>query len=106
LASVPTHGLDGGREGHGEAESGPVRDVIKIDKAQLLRHLDRLIRDSVEQTLNGLVDAAADRLCNGSAVADEQRAQAYHPEQQPGPNWLPGTVCSCIVFPARRDKRR
>ena len=32
----------------------PVRDVIKIDEAQLHQHLDQIVRDSVEQTLNGL----------------------------------------------------
>lgn len=41
----------------------PVRDVLRIDQAQLHQHLDRLVRDSVEQTLNALLDAEADQLC-------------------------------------------
>jgi transposase-like protein len=41
----------------------PIRDVLKIDQAQLHQHLDRLVRDSVEQTLNALLDAEADQLC-------------------------------------------
>jgi putative transposase len=41
----------------------PVRDVIKIDEAQLHKHLDQIVRDSVEETLNGLLDAEADQLC-------------------------------------------
>jgi transposase-like protein len=41
----------------------PVRDVIKIDEAQLTKHLDQVVRDTVEQTLNALLDAEADHLC-------------------------------------------
>lgn len=40
-----------------------LRDVLKIDPAQLHQHLDRLVRDAVEQTLNALLDAEADQLC-------------------------------------------
>jgi putative transposase len=42
----------------------PFRDVIRIDEGQLHKHLDGVVRDSVEQTLNALLDAEADRLCN------------------------------------------
>jgi transposase-like protein len=42
----------------------PFRDVIRIDEGQLHQHLDQVVRDSVEQTLNALLDAEADRLCN------------------------------------------
>ena len=40
-----------------------VPDVLKIDQAQLHKHLDKIVRDSVEETLNDLLDAEADRLC-------------------------------------------
>ena len=42
----------------------PFRDVIRIDEGQLHKHLDEVVRDSVAQTLNALLDAEADRLCN------------------------------------------
>src|SRR5262245_29463510 len=42
----------------------PFRDVIRIDEGQLHQHLDAVVRDTVEQTLNDLLDAEADRLCN------------------------------------------
>jgi len=42
----------------------PFRDVIRIDEGQLHKHLDQVVRDSVEHTLNALLDAEADRLCN------------------------------------------
>lgn len=37
--------------------------IIRLDEAQLREHLDRKISESVEETLNGLLDAEADRLC-------------------------------------------
>jgi transposase-like protein len=44
--------------------SDPFRDVIRIDEGQLHKHLDAVVRDTVQQTLNDLLDAEADRLCN------------------------------------------
>src|SRR5262245_29834266 len=41
----------------------PFRDVLRIDEGQLKDHLDQVVRDSVEQTLNALLDAEADALC-------------------------------------------
>lgn len=38
--------------------------VIKIDAAQIHSHLDLMVRSSVEETLNKLLDEEADRLCN------------------------------------------
>jgi len=37
--------------------------IIRLDEAQLREHLDRQITQSVEETLNGLLDAEANRLC-------------------------------------------
>ncbi len=37
--------------------------LIEIDQAQLRRHVDGVVRDAVEQTLNELLDAEADALC-------------------------------------------
>lgn len=46
-------------------ESGKnLNGVIKIDAAQIHSHLDAVVRNSVEQTLNKLLDEEADRLCN------------------------------------------
>jgi len=38
--------------------------VIRIDEAQIEHHLGEMVRSTVEQTLNGLLDAEADQLCN------------------------------------------
>jgi putative transposase len=45
-----------------EAAARPLR-AIQVDQAEVAKHLDGLVRDSVEQTLNALLDAEADELC-------------------------------------------
>jgi putative transposase len=42
----------------------PLNNVITIDDERIQSHLDRVVRGSVEETLNALLDAEADRLCN------------------------------------------
>jgi hypothetical protein len=41
-----------------------LNNVIKIDDERIRGHLDRVVRGTVEETLNALLDAGADRLCN------------------------------------------
>jgi putative transposase len=43
-----------------EAKAG---QIIRIEQEQLHKHLDKIVRGTVEQTLNELLDAEADRLC-------------------------------------------
>ena len=43
---------------------GPLNNVIRIDDERIKGHLDRVVRGTVEETLNTLLDAEADRLCN------------------------------------------
>jgi len=38
-------------------------EVIKIDEGKVRQHVDEVVRKSVEETLNGLLDAEADELC-------------------------------------------
>jgi putative transposase len=45
------------------APADPLPPVITIDQGQLKNHLDQLVRQSVEQTLNALLEAEADQLC-------------------------------------------
>src|ERR1700745_350710 len=47
-----------------EATPSPLGNVITIDDERIKSHLDRVVRGSVEETLNALLDAEADRLCN------------------------------------------
>ena len=41
-------------------------NVVQIDEACIQDHLGELVRGSVEETLNALLDAEADRLCNAA----------------------------------------
>lgn len=43
---------------------GPLNNAIRIDDERIKGHLDRVVRGTVEETLNSLLDAEADRLCN------------------------------------------
>jgi putative transposase len=47
-----------------ETTPRPLGNVITIDDERIKNHLDRVVRGSVEETLNALLDAEADRLCN------------------------------------------
>jgi transposase-like protein len=43
---------------------GPLNNVIRIDDERIKGHLDRVVRGTVEETLNALLEAEADRMCN------------------------------------------
>jgi transposase-like protein len=47
-----------------ETTPSPLNNVITIDDERIRNHLDRIVRGSVEETLNALLEAEADRLCN------------------------------------------
>jgi transposase-like protein len=60
----------------------PLNNVITIDDQRIKSHLDRVVRGTVEETLNALLDAEADRLCNAqryerSAARRDTRAGHY-----------------------------
>lgn len=47
--------------------------VIKIDEARIQEHLGNVVRSTVEETLNGLLDAEADRVCGASRYERSER---------------------------------
>jgi transposase-like protein len=56
--------------------------VIQVDEAQIRSHVDEVVRESVEATLNGLLDAEADQLCRAkryerSSERVDTRAGSY-----------------------------
>jgi putative transposase len=55
----------GQREGAAmtETTSGPLNNVITIDDERIKNHLDRIVRGSVEETLNALLKGEAERQC-------------------------------------------
>ena len=46
-----------------EPKVGKFPQVIRIDETELKGHVDRVVRQSVEETLNAMLDAEADALC-------------------------------------------
>ena len=49
-----------------DAEGGvrqPLGPVVQIDDGRIQAHLDEVVRSTVEETLNALLDAEADELC-------------------------------------------
>ena len=65
----------------------PLNNVISIDDERIRNHLDRVVRGSVEETLNALLEAEADRLCNAqryerTGVRRDTRAGHYERKLQ------------------------
>jgi putative transposase len=46
------------------SEEKNLSNVIKIDEGQIQQHLGEMVRSTVEETLNAMLDAEADQLCN------------------------------------------
>ena len=40
--------------------------IVQIDEGKIQDHVSEVVRGTVEQTLNAMLDAEADRLCNAS----------------------------------------
>src|ERR1700704_1111984 len=62
-------------------------NVIRIDDERVREHLGHIVRGSVEETLNALLEAEADRLCNArryerSEVRRDTRAGHYERKLQ------------------------
>ncbi len=49
--------------------------IIRIEQKQLTRHPDKVVRGTVEETLNALLDAEADQLCQASRYERTQKRQ-------------------------------
>src|SRR3712207_9524405 len=57
-------------------------NVVRIDEQRIKDHLGRVVRGTVEDTLNALLDAEADQLCNAkryerTAARRDTRAGSY-----------------------------
>src|SRR5664279_5523540 len=58
-------------------ESGikPMGQVIQIDEARIRDHLGEMVRGTVEETLNAMLDAEADQLCGAGRYERNQARQ-------------------------------
>lgn len=62
--------------------AGPIRGAFVVDEQKVRAHVDEVVRQSVEETLNLLLDQEADQLCNAkryerSADRADTRAGSY-----------------------------
>jgi hypothetical protein len=46
-----------------------IKEAFKINEAKVRGHVDRIVVESVQQTLNGLLEAEARQLCGSYARA-------------------------------------
>ena len=73
----------------------PLSNVIRIDDERIQDHLGKVVRGSVEETLNALLEAEAERLCNAERY---ERTAARRHDGTPGPAAM---RASSIRRPAR-----
>lgn len=64
-------------------KDAPIQGAFRIDEAQVRGHVDKLVRQSVEQTLNSLLEAEAKQLCGADKyertdASKDTRAGSYH----------------------------
>ena len=59
----------------GEDSTKGLSNVIRIDDERIQDHLGKIVRGSVEETLNALLDAEADRLCGAERYERSQARQ-------------------------------
>ena len=67
----------------------PMGQVIQIDEARIRDHLGEMVRGTVEETLNAMLDAEADRLCGAgryerNEARQDTRAGSYDRALQTG----------------------
>lgn len=74
--------MDQREQNQASAEQGhQLQQALKIDTQQVQTHLDSVVRQSVEETINGLLDAEAEQLCNAGRYersAERQDTRAGH----------------------------
>ena len=56
-----------------DSKDTALSNVVRIDDERIKDHLGKMVRSSVEETLNALLDEEADRLCNAGRY---ERTQA------------------------------
>ena len=55
-------------------ERGEFSGIIQLDEGKVRAHLDNVVRETVEQTLNALLEAEAEALCGAKRKSGIQSA--------------------------------
>ena len=61
----------------GDDDSRVLSNVIQIDDERIRGHLDRIVRGTVEETLNALLDAEAERLVGAGRYERSEERRDY-----------------------------
>ena len=61
----------------GNSTTGGLGEVIKIDGGQVKEHLGEMVRGTVEETLNAMLDHKADQLCRAQRYERSQKRRDY-----------------------------
>src|SRR6202795_3863847 len=70
-----------------DSKGNGLSNVIRIDDERVREHLGHIVRGTVEETLNAMLEAEADRLCNAeryerTAARRDQRSGSYERKLQ------------------------
>ena len=89
------------------SDEKPMGEVIQIDEARIRDHLGELVRGTVEETLNAMLDAEADQLCGAgryerSQARQDTRAGSYERTLQTSAGEVNTRFQSCAARPLRR----
>ena len=57
-----------------DSKGSELGNVIRIDDERVRDHLGRMVRGTVEETLNAMLEAEADRLCNAGGTSGRRPA--------------------------------
>jgi putative transposase len=85
-------------QGEPPQEAAKLSQVIQIDEGKIQAHLGEVVRSTVEDTLNAMLDAEADRLCQAeryerTEARKDTRAGSYQRQL----HTKVGEVTLCIV---------
>ena len=83
-------------------------NVVRIDEERIKDHLGRIVRGTVEDTLNALLDAEADRLCNAKRYERIQGRRDMVPVSISASctRGLAKSRCGCRSCAGRPSRRR
>jgi transposase-like protein len=51
--------------------------IVQIDESKIHSHLDRLVRSTIDETINNLLDSEAEQLCNAGRYERSDKRQDY-----------------------------
>ena len=88
------------------SDEKPMGQVIQIDEARIRDHLGEMVRGTVEETLNAMLDAEAHRLCGAgryerNEARQDTRAGSYDRTLQTSAGEVNLKVPNCGARPSR-----